>query len=295
MPHSGRWRPCWAWRGVDERRKAAAGGLGLHSGGESVMKRPRRTNVTTPLIEIRDLVKSFQDKPVLRGVNLDIPAGGLTAVIGKSGEGKSVLLKHVMGLMSPDSGCVRFEGRELGKMTSSERRGLKSVMSYMFQGMALFDALTVFDNIALPLREKLRLGEPEVKRRVEQKLSELELSDVPGKFPSQLSGGMQKRVALARALVTNPRIVLFDEPTTGLDPLRKWAVFKLIDESRKAFGFTAVMVSHDIPDVFTIAERVALLDEGRIVFSGSSAQALASDNPVLRSFMPVKEPGYVPE
>jgi phospholipid/cholesterol/gamma-HCH transport system ATP-binding protein len=251
--------------------------------------------VTTPLIEIRDLVKSFQDKPVLRGVNLDIPAGGLTAVIGKSGEGKSVLLKHVMGLMSPDSGCVRFEGRELGKMTGAERRGLKSVMSYMFQGMALFDSLTVFDNVALPLREKQRLPEPEVKRRVEQKLQELELTEAPGKFPSQLSGGMQKRVALARALVTNPRIVLFDEPTTGLDPLRKRAVFKLIDESRKAFGFTAVMVSHDIPDVFTIAERVALLDEGRIVFSGTSEEALTSDNPILGAFMPGHEPGYVPE
>ena len=119
--------------------------------------------MTTPLIEIRDLVKSFQDKPVLRGVNLDIPAGGLTAVIGKSGEGKSVLLRHIMGLMRPDSGDVSFEGRELGAMTNAERRGLKSVMSYMFQGMALFDSLTVFDNVALPLREKLRLGEPEVK------------------------------------------------------------------------------------------------------------------------------------
>lgn len=255
-------------------------------------------HVTKPLIEIIDLVKSFQGKAVLRGVNLSIPAGGLTAVIGKSGEGKSVLLKHVMGLMRPDSGDVHFEGKALGSMSRAERSGLKSAMSYMFQGMALFDSLTVYDNIALPLREKLRLKEPEVRERVERKLAELELSEVPGKYPSQLSGGMQKRVALARALVTGPRIVLFDEPTTGLDPLRKWAVFKLIDDSRKAFGFTAVMVSHDIPDVFTVADRVALLDEGKIVFSGTSREAMESDHPMLRAFMPRMSGGvaaHVPE
>jgi len=252
--------------------------------------------VSTALIEITDLKKSFGGRPVLRGVDLSIPAGGLAAVIGKSGEGKSVLLKHIMGLMLPDSGDVRFEGKSLGTMTQAERRGLKRVMSYMFQGMALFDSLTVFDNIALPLREKLRLGEPEVRDKVTRKLAELELSEASDRFPSQLSGGMQKRVALARALVTEPRIVLFDEPTTGLDPLRKWAVFKLIDESRKAFGFTAVMVSHDIPDVFTVADTVALLDEGRIVFSGTSRQAMESDNPILRSFMPCTvETGRLPE
>ena len=243
--------------------------------------------MSTSLIEIEDLRKSFQGRPVLKGVNLSIPAGGLTAVIGKSGEGKSVLLKHIIGLMQPDSGDVRFEGRALADMNQTERRGLKAVMSYMFQGMALFDSLTVFDNIALPLREKLRLKEPEVRDRVMRKLAQLELSDVPGKFPSQLSGGMQKRVALARALVTEPRIVLFDEPTTGLDPLRKRAVFQLIDDSRRSFGFTAVMVTHDIPDVFSIADTVALLDEGRIVFSGTSREAMESDQPMMLAFMPV--------
>ena len=242
--------------------------------------------MSTSLIEIADLRKSFQGRPVLRGVNLSIPAGELTAVIGKSGEGKSVLLKHIIGLMRPDSGDVLFEGRAIAAMSQAERRGLKSAMSYMFQGMALFDSLTVFDNIALPLREKLRIGEPEVRARVVRKLAELELSDVPEKFPSQLSGGMQKRVALARALVIEPRIVLFDEPTTGLDPLRKRAVFQLIDDSRRSFGFTAVMVSHDIPDVFGVADRVALLDEGRIVFSGTSREAMESDQPMMRAFMP---------
>jgi len=241
--------------------------------------------VGASLIEIRDLCKSFQGRPVLQGVTLDIPQGGLTAVIGKSGEGKSVLLKHIMGLLSPDSGDVHFRGKSLAAMTTRERRGLKSVMSYMFQNMALFDSLTVYDNIALPLREKLRLPEPEVRRRVERKLAELELTAASGRFPSQLSGGMQKRVALARALVTEPSIVLFDEPTTGLDPIRKRAVFRLIDTSRKAFGFTAVMVSHDIPDVFSIADRVALLDGGRIVFEGDASQAYEPTHPVMRAFM----------
>lgn len=242
--------------------------------------------MSTPLITITDLRKTFQGNPVLKGVDLEIPAGKLTAIIGKSGEGKSVLLKHIIGLMRPDSGDVWFEGRALGAMSGKERRALKGVMSYMFQGMALFDSLTVFDNIALPLRERSRLPEAEVARRVGRMLEQLELRDIDEKYPSQISGGMQKRVALARALVTEPRIVLFDEPTTGLDPLRKWSVFKLIDDSRKAFGFTGVMVSHDIPDVFHVADQVALLDEGTIVFQGSSAQAQASDLPLLRAFMP---------
>lgn len=242
--------------------------------------------MTTPLIEIKDLHKSFQGREVLKGINLSLSAGVLTAIIGKSGEGKSVLLKHIIGLMRPDSGDVWFEGRPLGRMKGAERRALKGEMSYMFQGMALFDSLTVFDNIALPLREKLRLPEKKVRELVNVKLEQLELTESPLSYPSQLSGGMQKRVALARALVTEPKIVLFDEPTTGLDPLRKWAVFKLIRDSRQAFGFTAVLVSHDIPEVFHVADRVVLLDEGRIAFDGPASQALAGDDPALRAFMP---------
>jgi len=241
--------------------------------------------VSQPLIEIRELEKSFRGRAVLNGVNLAIAAQGLTIIIGKSGEGKSVLLKHIIGLIRPDSGDVYFEGKGLKSMSRSERRELKSVMSYMFQGMALFDSLNVFDNIALPLREKFHLKESVVRERVSRKLDELELSEASEVFPSQLSGGMQKRVALARALVTEPRIVLFDEPTTGLDPLRKRAVFKLVDDSRKRFGFTAVMVSHDIPEVFSIADRVVLLDLGRVVFAGTSREAMETDQPLMRAFL----------
>ena len=252
--------------------------------------------MSEPLIELRGLKKSFGDHVVLAGVDLAIAPNGLTVVIGKSGGGKSVLLKHIIGLVTPDAGDVYFEGKGLTTMGRAERRALKSGMSYMFQGMALFDSLNVFDNIALPLRERFRLKESEVRSRVSRKLEELELSDASGAFVSQISGGMRKRVALARALVTEPRIMLFDEPTTGLDPLRKRAVFALVDESRKRFGFTAVMVSHDIPEVFSIADNVALLDEGRIVFFGTSQEARETDHPLMRAFM--GEPGsaaYVPE
>jgi len=241
--------------------------------------------VSQPLIEIRELKKSFGDHAVLNGVNLTLAAKELTVIIGKSGEGKSVLLKHIIGLIRPDSGDVYFEGKGFESMSRLERRGLRSVMSYMFQGMALFDSLNVFDNIALPLREKLHLKESVVQERVSRKLTELELSEAPEAFPSQLSGGMRKRVALARALITEPRIVLFDEPTTGLDPLRKRAVFELVDDSRKRFGFTAVMVSHDIPEVFSIADSVVLLDQGRVVFSGASREAMETDQPLMRAFL----------
>jgi len=241
------------------------------------------------LIEIRNLRKSFQGQEVLRGVNLSVPEGGITLIIGKSGEGKSVLLKHIVGLLRPDSGEILFQGRSLTDMRRSERGALARSMSFMFQNMALFDSLTVFENIALPLREKTRQGEKEIASRVMDKIERLELGAVVNKYPSQISGGMQKRVALARALVNEPRVILFDEPTTGLDPIRKNGVLSLIAQSRQTFGFTALMVSHDIPDVFRIAARVALLDGGRIVFEGTPDEILATDMPVVTRFLAGEE------
>jgi phospholipid/cholesterol/gamma-HCH transport system ATP-binding protein len=241
------------------------------------------------LIEIRNLRKSFQGQEVLRGVNLSVPEGGITLIIGKSGGGKSVLLKHIVGLLQPDSGEVLFQGRSLTDMRRSERGALARSMSFMFQNMALFDSLTVFENIALPLREKTRQGEKEIAARVMDKIERLELGVVAGKYPSQISGGMQKRVALARALVNEPRVILFDEPTTGLDPIRKNGVLSLIAQSRQTFGFTALMVSHDIPDVFRIAARVALLDGGRIVFEGTPDDIQATDMPVVTRFLAGEE------
>ncbi len=238
-----------------------------------------------PMIEIRGLTKAFAGQPVLRGIDMTVPEGMVTAVIGKSGEGKSVLLKHIIGLLKPDAGDILVDGRSLAGVASAERRAFRRRCSYMFQNMALFDSMTVFDNIALPLRETARLPETETARRVGALAERLELSGILEKFPSQISGGMQKRAALARALVTEPGLVLFDEPTTGLDPIRKAAVLSLIDQSRKRFGFTAVLVSHDIPDVFDVAGHVAMLDGGRIVWEGSPEAIVACQDPVVRRFL----------
>ncbi|WP_428567577.1 MAG: ABC transporter ATP-binding protein [Solidesulfovibrio sp. DCME] len=237
------------------------------------------------MIEIRGLTKAFAGQPVLRGVDMTVPEGAVTAVIGKSGEGKSVLLKHIIGLLKPDAGDILFRGQALSAVGTAERKAFRRRCSYMFQSMALFDSLNVFDNIALPLRETSRLPEDVVAERVGAMAARLELSGILAKFPSQISGGMQKRVALARALVTEPGLVLFDEPTTGLDPIRKAAVLALIDQSRREFGFTAVLVSHDIPDVFGVAGHVAMLDAGRIVWEGPPEAIAAVGDPVVRRFL----------
>lgn len=247
------------------------------------------TNEPRAVIEIRGLKKTFAGQEVLRGVDLTVPEGLVTTIIGKSGEGKSVLLKHIVGLLRPDDGDIRILGRSLAAMNRAERRAVKRGMSFMFQNMALFDSMTVYDNIALPLRENLKLREPETRARVMDIAGKLELEAVTAKYPSQISGGMQKRVALARALVTEPKIVFFDEPTTGLDPIRKNAVLDLIASSRKAFGFTAVLVSHDIPDVFRVSGKVAMLDHGRIVFAGTPEAVMASDDPAVVRFLAGEE------
>ena len=238
-----------------------------------------------PLIELVDVTKRFGDNVVLDGVNLHIYAGEVTSIIGKSGVGKSVLLKHIIGLMAPNSGRILFEGRPLSSMKKSERRSLKRKFSYMFQGTALFDSMTVYENVALPLKERSRLRERQIRRRVREKMEALDLRDVDEKYPSQLSGGMKKRVALARALVTDPEIVLFDEPTTGLDPIRKNAVHGMISEYQKRFGFTGVVVSHEIPDIFYISQRVAMLDEGKIFVEGTPEEIQGSEDPVVQAFI----------
>jgi phospholipid/cholesterol/gamma-HCH transport system ATP-binding protein len=242
--------------------------------------------MTQTMIEIRGLTKAFAGQPVLRGVDMTVPEGEVTAVIGKSGEGKSVLLKHIIGLLGQDSGDILFQGESLSAMTRAERRALRRQCSYMFQNMALFDSMTVCDNIALPLRETERLPESTVAERVGIMGERLELLPTLSKYPSQLSGGMQKRVALARALVTEPRLVLFDEPTTRARPHPQGGgVLSLIDQSRRRFGFTALLVSHDIPDVFAVAGHVAMLDGGRIVFEGSPEAIMAATDPVVRRFL----------
>lgn len=238
-----------------------------------------------PLIEIKDVIKCFGSNCVLDGVTMRIYRGQLTSIIGQSGTGKSVLLKHIIGLLTPDSGQVLFEGQPLAAMKKDERKVLKRKFSYVFQDTALFDFLTVFENIALPLIENTAYAQTEIKNRVQDKLHQLDLFDIENKYPSQLSGGMKKRVALARALVTDPEIVLFDEPTTGLDPIRKTAVHSMISDYQKRFGFTGIIVSHEIPDVFFISQRVAMLNEGQIRFEGTPEEIQQTADPVVRSYI----------
>jgi len=238
----------------------------------------------TPLIEMIDIKKRFGDTQVLNGVNLSIFQGDITAIIGKSGTGKSVLLKHIIGLIRQDSGKLFLNGVLADNMNRASRRDFQKDVAYMFQDNALFDFLTVYENIALPLSEK-RVKKNQIKNRVGHLLSLLGLEGNNDKYPAQLSGGMRKRVAMARALITKPKMVLFDEPTTGLDPIRKNNVHTMIARYQEQFGFTAVIVSHDIPDIFDISQHVAMLDNGKIVFQGTSDQVLKSDNPMVQAFI----------
>lgn len=242
-----------------------------------------------PLIEFKDVSKAFGQTLVLDSVNLCIYKGETTTIIGKSGVGKSVLLKHMVGLLEQDSGEILYKGSALSGMKSREKKSFREKFSYMFQGTALFDSMTVMENIVLPLEEKRNASRKEILGKAREKMTQLDIEDIGDKYPSQISGGMKKRVALARALITDPEIVLFDEPTTGLDPIRKSAVHSMIDEYQKKFGFTAIMVSHEIPDIFFISNRIAMLDQGKILFQGNPDQFQKSDEPAIREFLQVLE------
>lgn len=238
-----------------------------------------------PVIELRNVTKSLGSTPVLKGISLKIYRGEITAIIGKSGSGKSVLLKHVVGLFEPDSGDVFYNGKARSQMSYAEKRKLKKKFSYVFQDTALFDFFTVFENIALPLKERNVYTESEIENQVAAKLEQMDLHEIEDKYPSQLSGGMKKRVALARALVTDPEIVLFDEPTTGLDPIRKNAVHSMILDYQRRFGFTGVVVTHEIPDIFYISQRIIMIEDGQILVQGSPDTIQKSTDPMVRSFI----------
>jgi len=240
--------------------------------------------VETPLIEFRDVTKRFDDRTVLNQINLEIYENQITTIMGKSGAGKSVLLKHIIGLLSPDGGTILFQGQPVSQMKKGQWDRYRSRISYLFQSNALFDSMTAFDNIALPLRQTTAMHPKEIEKKVMARIEQTDLVEAAAKYPSELSGGMQKRVALARALVTDPQIVLFDEPTTGQDPIRKNAILSTIAHYRKKFGFTAVLVSHDIPDVYFISDRIILLWEGKVVFQGSYEESTKVDLPMAEEF-----------
>jgi phospholipid/cholesterol/gamma-HCH transport system ATP-binding protein len=238
-----------------------------------------------PLIEFKNVTKQYGNRTILDKVNLKIFEKHVTALIGKSGAGKSVLLKHIIGLLSPDDGTILFRGKPIAEMTRRERNGYLSQISYMFQNNALFDSMNVYENIALPLRQTTHLSRKEIDRKVRARIEQTELTEVADKYPTELSGGMQKRVALGRALVTNPKIVLFDEPTSGQDPIRKNAILSMIAEYQRKYNFTAVIISHEIPDIFYVSNSILVLYEGRIIFQGSPEELERFEHPFFDEFI----------
>jgi phospholipid/cholesterol/gamma-HCH transport system ATP-binding protein len=237
------------------------------------------------VIRVQDLWKTFGTQPVLRGLTLDVATAEIMIIIGRSGGGKSVLLKHLIGLIQPDSGAILVDGVDITRLRGAALDRIRDRYGVVFQGGALFDSMSVFDNVAFPLREKTRLAGAEIRERVEEKLDQVGLGGMGHKNPAEISGGMRKRVAIARALVTEPQIAFFDEPTTGLDPILVNTIHHLIVELHRKFRFTAVMVSHEIPEIFRIADRVAMLHDGVIVETGTPEAVQASRNPIVQQFI----------
>ena len=239
-----------------------------------------------PLIDVQDLYKSFNGFPVLKGVNLKIPEGTTTVILGGSGSGKTVLMKHIMGLFKPDSGQVIVDGQNVSIMSRQELAVFRQRMGMVFQSAALFDSMTVADNVAFPLREhNPGLAEAEIQEKVKEKLAVVDLHGVEQKFPAELSGGMRKRVGLARAIVREPKIVLYDEPTTGLDPLTTESVDEMIIHARERLTVTSVVISHDVGSAFHIADRIAMLNEGRVVEEGTPVEVRNTKEPFTRQFL----------
>jgi phospholipid/cholesterol/gamma-HCH transport system ATP-binding protein len=239
-------------------------------------------------IRVRDLHKSFGTQHVLRGVNLDIERRKINIIIGGSGQGKSVLMKHLMGLLVPDSGHIFIDGQDIIGLGDVVMGKIRRKFGMVFQYAALFDSMNVVENIAFPLLERYRLPKAEVMERVRALLTKLDLANTAGieqKYPAELSGGMRKRVGLARALIDRPEILLYDEPTTGLDPIASKNVDEMIRRTADEFGVTSVVISHDMASTFRIADRVAMLYEGIIVASGTRTEVLAAPPPVLREFV----------
>jgi phospholipid/cholesterol/gamma-HCH transport system ATP-binding protein len=237
------------------------------------------------MIQVIDVHRSFGSQQVLRGINLRVQKGEILAIIGRSGSGKTVLLRLIIGLVRPNRGQILIEGTDITQLSGRRLDRVRERFGMLFQGGALFDSMTVFDNVAFPLREKTDLPPSEIAVQVQKMLENVGLGEMGYKFPAELSGGMKKRTALARALVTNPSSILFDEPTTGLDPILVHAIHQLIQETHDTFGYTAVIVSHEIPEVFDIATRVAVIHEGRIIAEGTPEMILKSPDPFIQQFI----------
>lgn len=238
------------------------------------------------MIEIVDLHKSFGENKVLKGINLKIDSGETIVVIGKSGCGKSVLIKHIVGLLIPDSGTVKVEDQIINELELKDLYKLRRKFGFLFQGAALFDSMTVEENISLPLVDSANgYSNAEINSLVEKMLEMVELPGTQKLKPAELSGGMKKRVALARALITNPDYILYDEPTTGLDPIMADSIDKLIKDLTDKLNVTSIVVTHDMYSVKNVANKVAMMHDGKIYFIGSQEQLINSDDPIIREFI----------
>lgn len=237
------------------------------------------------MIEIKKLNKSFDDQHVLNNVNLTVPEGRICALIGSSGKGKSVLLKQIAGLIRPDTGQILIDGKNVHQLNGKDLNQMKERLGIVFQGGALFDSLSVYENVAFPVKEKTDLKPYAIRRKVMRALDDVGLRRDRNKFPSQISGGMKKRVAVARCLITQPEIVLFDEPTTGLDPMTTKTIHTMIRELQKKNNLTAIIVSHEIPNIFSIVDQVAILHNGSILESSDPETFQNSDNNIIQKFL----------
>ncbi len=237
------------------------------------------------MITVRGLSKSFNGQKVLDGLDLDVADGEIVAVMGPSGTGKSVLLLHLIGLMPPDAGEIRINGVTVTRMPERELLNFRRNVGYLFQDSALYDFMTVEENLAFPLNEQKRLKGPEVKARVEELLKMVDMAGAGAKYPSELSGGMRKRAALARAMALGSKVLLCDEPTSGLDPVRSRDISLLIRDLSRKLGCTTVITTHDVPNAFRMADRTVVLNGGRIAGAGREDELRRSSDPFIKEFL----------
>lgn len=247
------------------------------------------TDASPVLFRVRGLKKAYGRRTILDDVSFDVARGEAIVILGRSGTGKSVTLRHLNGLEKPDAGSIEFDGQEISQLAERQLTPVRRRVSMLFQSGALFDSMNVLDNVAYPLREHTQLSEEEIAERVREILAHVRLKEIEQRLPSALSGGMKKRVAFARSLVLNPEVVLFDEPTTGLDPMTSATIAHQIEQSREQMGLTAVIVTHDLPLARRVGDRVAFLDQGKFRFLGSWAEADASQDQLLSDFLAGRE------
>ena len=237
------------------------------------------------MIRLIDVHKSFGSKRVLEGFSLEVEEGETMVIVGYSGSGKSVAIKHIVGLLEPDSGTVWVDGKEVPRLTRPELYALRSNVGYVFQFAALFDSMSIGDNVAMGLRKEHRLTEPEIATRVTESLALVDLPGVEAKFPAELSGGMRKRVGIARAIARRPKYILYDEPTTGLDPVTSAVIDQLMVRMREKLGVTSIVITHDMRSAYTVGSRIAMLYEGKVRQAGTVEEIRHTKDPIVCQFI----------